>query len=164
MPTLVFDSIRLLGRATIAFNSLSNVAPFELGLAPNLPTTPVPLQRKQVGLAPRQVQSGTPIEYTGVAAITTGSSRTSPPRHVLSRPTPGNPQLFRVRICCATVRPRWAHVAPTLGARCAPARRDGSSYQRGAGAAVAPLLFADHLQTTGGKLGVPRRPWMSKFG
>ena len=52
--------IRLLGRATIAFNSLSNVVPLTLGLAPRLPTTPVPLQRKQLGLAPRQVQSGTP--------------------------------------------------------------------------------------------------------
>lgn len=72
-----FNLIRLLGRATIALNSRSKVVLVKGRLAPNVPSTPVPLQRKQLGLAPRQVQSGTPIEYNGAAAITTGSSQTS---------------------------------------------------------------------------------------
>jgi hypothetical protein len=69
MPALVFNLIRALGRAAIAFSS-AKVSSFKSVLAPNRPTTPVPLQRKQVGLVPRQVQSGTPTGYNGAAAIT----------------------------------------------------------------------------------------------
>lgn len=41
---LVFNLIRVLGRAAIAFSSLINVALFKSGLASIRPTTPVPPQ------------------------------------------------------------------------------------------------------------------------
>jgi len=145
---LVFNLTRALGRAAIAFNSLTNVPLFRSGLAPNRPTTPVPPQRKQVGLAPRQVQSGTPIEYNGAAAITTGSSQTS-----LARRAVVSPHLSRVRI---QLRRR----SRVLAARCAPARQDGSSYQiRFPAQRARPFMHG-----AGGILGGPRRPQMGKFG
>ena len=128
MPTLVFNLIRALGRAVIAFSSLTNSALLKPGLASNRPTTPVPPQRKHVGLAPRQVQSGTSIRYIVSVEITTVSSGAYVPRRASSRPPQSGPTPIP---CSRSLRRR----PRTLGARCALARRDGSSYQ---GAAPAP--------------------------
>jgi hypothetical protein len=151
VPTLVFDLTRALGRAAIAFSSVTNVPLFKSGPAPKRPTTPVPPQRKQVGLAPLPVQSGTPREYNGAVSITAGSSgpRGTPRRSHRSAAHTYSGSAF----VAAPFAHTWHTLRPSAATGLRPTR---PKCQRHRHAVLA--------RRTGGKLGVPQRPRMGKFG